>query len=174
MHSESDFRLLPKFLFSKRAILNPRNIDHRSFGYSIMFYLHPNDWKIFKLKPHLDTNFEKDGLNKIKFPVLLEDIPALEEQLNIRISIYTFDDAAGLKRHSLYISPKYKSEEVNLLYWEGRYALIKYFDRLYSDCRKYEYFKFLHLFLLCFLILIYIFLTDRSQNLFLHPMPERL
>ena len=136
--SESDYRLLPSFLFSKRAILNPTNIDQRSFGYAIMFYLHPNDWQKFKSKPHLDVNFEKDGLNQIKYPVLLEKIPALEDQLDIRISVYTFDDAAGLKRHSLYISPKWKPEEVNLLYWAGRYALIKYFDRLFSDCRKYK------------------------------------
>ena len=61
--SESDYRLLPRFLFSKRAILHPTNIDQRSFGYAIMFYLHPNDWQMFKLKPHLDVNFEKDGLN---------------------------------------------------------------------------------------------------------------
>ena len=33
--TESDYRLLPKFLVSKRAILNPKNIDHRSFGYAI-------------------------------------------------------------------------------------------------------------------------------------------
>ena len=111
---------------------------------------------MFKLQPHSDKNFEKDGFNKIKFPVLLNEMPALEEQLNIRISIYTFDDAAGLKRHSLYVSPKFKREEVNLLYWKGRYALIKYFDRLFSDCRKYNFlntYKLLLLFNfnLCFL-----------------------
>ena len=139
LQSESDFRLLAKFLVSKRAILNPTNMDHRSFGYAIMFFLHPNGWKMFKSKPHLDDNFERYGLNNIKYPVLLEEIPALEDQLDIRISIYTFDDPSGLKRHSLYISPKLKPEEVNLLYWEGRYALIKYFDRLFSDCRKYYF-----------------------------------
>ena len=113
---ESDYRLLPRFLFSKRVILNITNIDRRSFGYAIMFFLHPNDWQMFKSKSHLDDNFEKDGLKQIKYPVLLEEIPALKDQLDIRISVYTFDDAAGLKRHSLYISPKFKPEEVNLIY----------------------------------------------------------
>ena len=35
--TESDYRLLPKFLVIKRAILNPKNIDYCSFGYAIIF-----------------------------------------------------------------------------------------------------------------------------------------
>ena len=142
----SDFRLLPTFLVSKRTILNPKNIDHRSFGYAIMFSFHPNDWQFYKSKPELDGNFVKHDLDKIKYPVLLDEIPALEDKLNIRINIFTFDDSAGLKRHSLYISKKFKPEEVNLLYWENRYALIKHFSRLFSDVRKYIFYNFiLHL-----------------------------
>ena len=135
--SVSDFRLLPRYLISKRAILNPTNTDHCSFGYAIMFSFHPNDWKLYKYKPDMDGNFEKHGLHKIKYPVLFEEIPAIEEQLHIRINIFTFDDSAGFLRHSLYISKKFKPEEVNLLYWENRYALIKHFSRLFSDVRKY-------------------------------------
>lgn len=100
----SDFRLLPKFLTSKRAILNPKNNDHRSFGYAIMFALHPNYWNIYKFKPDSDIHFELHGLDKLKYPVLLDEISSCEEQLNIRINIFTFDNAAGLKRLSLYIS----------------------------------------------------------------------
>ena len=43
--SETDFRLLPKFLQSKRAILNPMNNDHCSFGYAIVLFYHPGEWK---------------------------------------------------------------------------------------------------------------------------------
>ena len=137
LSTESDFRLLPKFLLSKRAIINPQNNDHRSFGYAIMFALHPNDWRFYRTKPHLDINFEKHRLDKLKYPVLLNDVSACEEELNIRINVFTFDDPAGMKRHSLYISKKFKPDEVNLLYWDGRYALIKYLSRLFSDVRKY-------------------------------------
>ena len=49
-----------------------------------MFSFHPNDWKLYKYKPHLDGNFEKQELHKIKYPVLLEEITALEDKLNIR------------------------------------------------------------------------------------------
>jgi len=113
LQTESDCRILPKYLNSKRAVVNPRNNDHRSFGYGIMFALYPNDWQIYKLKPQSDQHFRDKGLDKIKYPVLIDEIPALEEQLNIRINVFTFDDAAGFKRYSLYISKKFKPEEVN-------------------------------------------------------------
>jgi hypothetical protein len=140
--TESDFRLLPKFLISKRAILNPKNMDHRSFGYAIMFSLHPNDWKYYASSPQKDSHFEQLGLNNIKYPVLIDEIPSCEEKLNIRINVFTFDDAAGYKRHSLYISKKFKKEEANLLFWDGRFAFIKYFSRLFSDVKKYFTFYF--------------------------------
>ena len=134
--TENDYRMLPKYLISKRAILNPRNNDHRSFGYAIMFALNPKDWRIYASQPQKDNHFNQHDLDQIKYPVLIDEIPACEEQLNIRINVFTFDDAAGFKRYSLYISKKFKPDEVNLLYWEGRYALIKYFSRLFSDVRK--------------------------------------
>jgi hypothetical protein len=136
LNTESDYRILPKYLISKRAILNPKNNDHFSFGYGVMFALYPNDWKIYGLKPQNDPHFKQRGFDQIKYPVLIDEIPACEEQLNIRINVFTFDDAAGFKRHSLYISKKVKPDEVNLLYWEGRFALIKYLSRLFSDVRK--------------------------------------
>ena len=132
----SDYRLLPKVLVSKRAILNPTNIDHRSCGYAIMFAQNPKDWKEYSSKPSMDIHFEQLGLNKIKYPVLLNKVPACDEQLNIGINVFTFDDAAAFKRHFHYISRKFKPQEVNLLYWKGRYALIKYVSRLLSDVQK--------------------------------------
>ena len=45
-NSETDFRLLPKFIQSKRAILNPMNNDHCSFGYAIVLCFHPNEWRM--------------------------------------------------------------------------------------------------------------------------------
>ena len=132
----SDYRLLPKFLVSKRAILNPKNIDHRSSGYAIMFAQYPKNWREYSSQPSMDIHFEQLGLNKIKYPVLLNEVPACDKQHNIRINVFTFDNAALFKHHSHYISQKFKPHKVNLLYWERRYALIKYVSRLFSDVRK--------------------------------------
>lgn len=131
-----DYSPLPDFITSKRAVLNPMNDDDRSFGHAIVYALHPNDWGHNQFQnPHPDR-FVQHGLDKIKYPVLVSDIPALEDQLNIRINVFTFDDSEGFKRHSLYISKKYKSDEINMLYWEGRFAWIKFLSRLFCDVRK--------------------------------------
>ena len=72
-YSETDFRLLPKFIQSKRAILNPINIDHCSFGYAIVLYFDPYEWRICRSKvvltQHLKQLFAKHGLDKIIYPV---------------------------------------------------------------------------------------------------------
>ena len=140
-NSETDFRLLPKFIQSKRAILNPLNNDHFSFGYAIVLCFHPNEWKMCCSKnllcQRLKQRFAHYGLEKLTYPVQIGDISSIEDQLNIRINLFTFADSNGYKRHSLYISKKYKSEEVNLFYWEGRFAWIKFLSRLFHDINKY-------------------------------------
>lgn len=140
-NSETDFRLLPKFIQSKRAILNPLNNDHCSFGYAIVLCFHPNEWKMSSCKnllsQRLRQRFEQHGLDKLTYPVQLGDISSIEDKLNIRINVFTFADANGYKRHSLYISKKYKPEEINLFYWEGRFAWIKFLSRLFHDINKY-------------------------------------
>ena len=120
--SETDFRLLPKFLQSKRAILNPMNNDHCSFGYAIVLFYHLGEWKCRFTSINSEKwkqRFSKYKLDQINYPVHIGDIPAIEDQLNLRINVFTFDDSTGYRRHSLYISKKYKPEEINLIYWEG-------------------------------------------------------
>jgi hypothetical protein len=143
-NSETDFRLLPKFIQSKRAILNPINNDHCSFGYAIVLFLYPNEWRICSSKvlltQRLKLKFAQHKLNEITYPVHIEDIPSIEDLLNFRINVFTFADSSGFKRYSLYISKKYKTEEINLLYWDGRFAWIKFLSRLFYDIQKYVLF----------------------------------
>ena len=136
---ESDFRLLPKFIQSKPAILNPQNNDHCSFGYAIVLFYHSGEWKYrFNsiMAERLKQRLFEHKLDQIKYPVQVRDIPAIEDQLNLRINVFTFDDPTGYRRHSLYISKKYKPEEINLIYWEGRFAWIKFLSRLFHDITK--------------------------------------
>ena len=80
-----------------------------------------------------NSRFIQHGLDKIKYPVLPNEIPALENTFHIRINLFSFDDAFGYKRFAQYISKQYYTEEINLLYWDGRYAWIKHFSRLFTD-----------------------------------------
>ena len=140
-NNETDFRLLPKFIQSKRAVLNPMNTDHCSFGHAIVLFYHPSEWRNNNsnqsLPQRLRNRFEQYGLNKIKYPVEIGNIPSIEDQLNLRINVFTFADSNGYKRHSLYISKNYKTDEINLLYWEGRFAWIKFLSRLFHDLNLY-------------------------------------
>lgn len=120
--------------------MNPKNQDNRSFGRAIVYFYHPSDFGYNKQRieaPPISVRFAQHGLDKISYPVKLEQIEGLEEHLNIRINLFTFDDPDGYKRHSLYISKKYKPEEINLLYWDGRFSWIKHFSRLFSDVLPY-------------------------------------
>ena len=81
--SESDYRLLPSFIASTRSVLNPRNNDLKSFGHhAIAFALHPTDWKSRKVYSASNSRFSQHGLDKIKYPVLPNEIPGIEDKLH--------------------------------------------------------------------------------------------
>ena len=76
-------------------------------------------------------------LDNIKYPVLSNLIPGIEDKLHYRINLFSFDDAFGYKRYAKYILKRLYHEEINLLFWDGRYAWIKHFSRLFADSTKY-------------------------------------
>ena len=80
--SESDYRLLPSFIASTRSILTPRNNDLKSFGHAIAFALHPTDWKSRKVYSASNSRFSQHGLYKIKYPILTNEIPGIEDKLH--------------------------------------------------------------------------------------------
>ena len=110
--SESDYRLLPSFIASTRTVLNPQNNDLQSFGHSIVFALHPTDWKCRKVYSASNSRFIQHGLDKIKYPVLPNEIPGIEDKLHYRINLFAFDDAFGYKRYAQYISKRFYIVEI--------------------------------------------------------------
>ena len=134
--SESDYRLLPSFIASTRSVLNQRNNDLKSFGHAIAFTFHLTDWKSRKVYSASNSRFSQHGLDKIKYPVLPNEIPGIEDKPRYRINLFSFDDAFGYKRYAQYISKRFYPEEINLLFWDGRYAWIKHFSRFFADTTK--------------------------------------
>ena len=57
----------------------------------------------------------------------------IEDQLQIKINIFSFFDDQGLARYPYYISKKEYEKEVDLLYWGEHYALIKNFSAFLQD-----------------------------------------
>ena len=135
--SETDYGLLLSFIASTRFILNLRNNDLKSFEHAIVFALHPTDWRSRRVYSASNSRFIEHGLDKIKYPILPNEIPGLEEKLHYRINLFLFDDAFGYKRYAQYISKRFYHEEINLLFWDGRYAWIKHCSRFFADTTKY-------------------------------------
>ena len=135
--SESDYRLLPLFIASTRSVLNQQNNDLNSFGHAIAVALHPTDWRSRRVYSASNSRFIEHGLDKIKCPVLPNEIPGFEDKLHYRINLFLFDDAFEYKRYAQYISKRFYHEKINFLFWDGRYAWIKHFARFFADTTKY-------------------------------------
>ena len=86
-NSESDYRLLPYYIFSTRSVLNRFNQDLQSFGHAIVFAHHPTDWNASRGQPANEERLIQHVLDKIKYPVLPYEIPNLETQLLMRINL---------------------------------------------------------------------------------------
>ena len=80
--SESAYRLLPSFIVSSRSVLNPMNKDLKSFGHAIAFALYPTDWRSRRIFSASKSRLIEHGLDKIKYPVLQNEIPELENKLH--------------------------------------------------------------------------------------------
>ena len=108
---ESDYIILPSFIASTLSVLNPRNNDLNSFGHAIDFALHPTDWSCRRVYTASNDRFSQHWLDKIKYPVLPNEIFGLEDKLHIRLNLFSFDDAFGYKRYAQYISKHYYPEK---------------------------------------------------------------
>ena len=132
--SGETYHPLPNFLKNKKAIINIQNTDQRCFGYAVLAHLHPvksnAQFPIFYNK-----FFTEHHLDQIQYPVEIENIPVIEEMLQIAINVFSFFDDEGKARYPKYISKfrgKFK-EEIDLLYWNNHYAYIKKFSAFISD-----------------------------------------
>ena len=90
------------------------------------------------LGQYTDANFVEHGLDAIEYPVSLNALPRIEQQLNISINVIGFYNGDGKARYLTYCSRHVSETEVDLLYWDGEFALIKDFFRLMGDITKHK------------------------------------
>ena len=79
----SHFRLRPKFLEKKQAILNIQNRDQKCFAYAILSAFHPAKKNPERAKQYQEF-YQIEGLNHLDYPVSPDQMPEIEEKLNIR------------------------------------------------------------------------------------------
>ena len=103
--SGSAWSPLPKFLQIKKAVLNIKNEDDRSFGYAIAAALHSQEINNNLPRRELYLQyFVQHGLNEIDYLVSPLDIPHLEKHLNLSINVFIYFDDIGKARQPMYIS----------------------------------------------------------------------
>ena len=110
---------------------------------------------LFKVCSASNSRLNKYGLDKIKYPVLPNEIPGLENKRHYTINLFYFDYVCGYNRYAQYILKRFYSVKINIL-WDGRYACIKHFLRLFGDTTKY----------FIFIIWLVIFLKFNSDYYF--------
>ena len=100
-----------------RGILNPQNNPQR-------------------IKKSDRLYIEKLNYENIEFPVTIKQIPKIEEQNNIRVNVFGYEDKN--KVFPLYISKNTHESELNLLLVEQHYVLIKNFNKFMSLKTKHK------------------------------------
>jgi hypothetical protein len=107
--------------------------------------------------------FNQHNLTALQYPVTPEQIPAIEKQIGIAINVIGFSDTEGRSRCPLNISKLWQYLEainsssgnrqaddfnlphpndlktLDLLYFNGRWALIHNFSRFMGDYNKHEH-----------------------------------
>ena len=95
--------------------------------------MHPAKKHSERPKQYLEF-YQIEGLNQLDYPVAPDQMPEIEEKLNIKINVFSFFDDEGKGRYPLYISRReHFRKEIDLLYWEEHYAWIKNFGSFIHD-----------------------------------------
>src|SRR6266496_4266434 len=83
---------LPPIIQNKKATINIQNEDNKCFMYCLGRALDPNPekGKLERVSKHLKNVCTELGLDKIKMPVSLKNIPKIEKALNLDINIFGF------------------------------------------------------------------------------------
>ena len=127
----SSYIPLPKYLATKKAVINIKNEDQKCFVWSVLAQLYPcrhSDRVINYIKNEQDLN-----LKGVHFPTPLHDIPIFERNNNISINVFGYEGEV----FPLYITKQSCKQHVNLLLLTAKdkqhYCLIKNFDHLMGD-----------------------------------------
>ena len=142
---------LPDEIQNKKATVNVQNTDDdKCLIYCLGRALDPAPEKqhLQRVSQHLRDVCENLGLNQIKTPVNLSDLPKIESQFNVTINLFGHSDSNDKPIHIYPIRTLESThkKEVDLLVTSNsgtnHYVWIKNFDRLCSNVTKDKAKKF--------------------------------
>ena len=83
----SSYIATPSALSGNNFLLNMRNNDSKSFAYSVLAALYPEN-KNRERQNKYKSNLQKLSFDNIEFPMSLTDVPKFEKQNNIGINVF--------------------------------------------------------------------------------------
>jgi len=143
------YKDLPKHIKDKKAVVNIKNHDDNCFAYAILYAtdLRVNKDHGSRVAQYYPLFAAHKVLSTLDYPVEVTAISGIEDQLEMRINVFSFFDDEGKAIHPYYISDKQFPTQVNMLYWKNHYAPISSIPRLFFKITKYEHQK--HICLRC-------------------------
>lgn len=142
--SGSGYVPLPAFLANKKAIINVENgvTDTRCFAFALLSALHPAVQNPNRKSHYVPYFANHPCFDRISYPVQLADLADVEKTIEIPFNVFSYYDDEGLARYPIYISRINADIAIDLLYFEGHYAWIKYFSRFMFDITRNSNAKF--------------------------------
>ena len=131
---------LPKFMASKKAVLNIQNRDDKCILWSILAHLHPVAYRNHPQRVTKYQPYEQElNMTGVSYPTPLSDICKIERNNNISINVLGYDETDLV--YPLYRTKQVKEKHVNLLLIKegekSHYCLIRNFSRLMAHRSKY-------------------------------------
>ena len=136
---------LPDVITNRKATINIQNKDDKCFMYCLGRALDPNPEKhhLERVNKHLKDVCHELGLDKIKMPVSMKDIPKIERDFNTSINVFGHN---GGDIHPLSLTKLTGTKHVDLLVTSdattNHYVLIKDFSKLCSKVTKSHAIKY--------------------------------
>ena len=138
----SSFIVLPKYLQTKKAIVNVKNDDQECLKWALLSALHPAKDNPHRVNKYM--HFKELRFSGVDFPVPLSQMPKVEQLNNLAINVFGYSKQAGI--HPLYLSKDHTRDPINLLMItevkDGKtishYCWIRDFNRLCFNQNKHH------------------------------------
>ena len=125
------YKPFPKVIMKKKAVINMENKDNQCFKWAVARALNPVDRDSERITKILKTQAEKYNWNDIEFPTKLKDIHKFENNNNVTVNVFSFDDETK-KVYTLRLSKADFKEIINLFLYDEHYSVVKNLSRLVS------------------------------------------
>ena len=140
--SARSYVALPSGIQNKKATINIKNKDDKCFMYCLGRALDPNPERhhLELVSKHLKKVCVDLGLDQIKMPVSMKDIPKIEKIFNVSINVFGH---RGSDIYPIQVSKEqHSTKHVDLLYTNdektNHYVLIKNFNKLNFKITKHN------------------------------------